>query len=82
MGKKVYISLKIVFIAGAHQLVLVRRNSCELCLRKDESPIFLLLDILHGPSLPLPPLHQVDAGLELVHRVQDHLQFHIQQGKP
>ena len=62
-------------------MVLVRCNSSELCLRKDESPIFLLLDILHGPSLPLPSLHQVDAGLELVHRVQDHLQIHVQQGK-
>ena len=57
----------------AHQLVLVSCYSSELCLRKDESPIFLLLDILHGPSLPLPSLHQVDAGLELVHRVQDQL---------
>ena len=76
MGKKVFL-LKIVFVAGTHQLVLVRCNSSELCLRKDECPIFLLLDILHGPSLPLPSLHQVDSRLELVHRVQDHLQIQI-----
>ena len=61
----------------AHQLVLVSCYSSELCLRKDKGPIFLLLDVLDRARLPLPPLHQVDPRLELVHRVQDHLRIHV-----
>ncbi len=58
-----------------YQLVLIGGDGGELCLREYEAPVELLLYVGDGLArLPLTPPHQVDPRLELVHRVQDHLQ--------
>ncbi len=58
-----------------YQLVLIGGDGGELCLGEDEAPVELLLYVGDGlAGLSLPPPHQVDPRLELVHRVQDHLQ--------
>jgi hypothetical protein len=58
-----------------YQLVLIGRDGGELGLLKDEASVELLLYVGDGlAGLPLSPPHQVDPRLELVHRVQDHLQ--------
>ena len=60
---------------SSYQLVLVSCNRCELSLLEDEAPVELLLNVPDRLTrIPLSPPHQVDPGLELVHRVQDHLQ--------
>ena len=57
----------------SYQLVLICSNSCEDCFRKDEGSVFLLLYISDGPVPSLASLYKVNPGLELVHRVEDHL---------
>ena len=57
-------------------MVLVGGDGGELSLLEEEGPVELLLYVGDGlTGLALPPPHQVDAGLELVHRVQDHLRM-------
>ncbi len=62
------------YIGCTYQLVLISCNSSELSLLEDKAPVKLLLDVGDGLTrLTLPPPHQVDTRLELVHRVQDQL---------
>lgn len=56
-----------------YQLVLISSNRSKLSFRKDESSVFFLLDISYGSHLAFLPFYQIDPGLKLVHRIQDHL---------
>ena len=58
----------------SHQLVLICRHGREDCFRKDEGSVFLLLHVGDGSAASLAPLDEVDSRLELVHRVEDHLE--------
>mgnify|MGYP006863518598 FL=1 len=69
LGKRVGLNLEL-----GDALVLVGCDGGELRLGEDEAAELLLLDIRDGAGLALPPLHQVHPRLELVHRVQDHLE--------
>ena len=54
-------------------MVLVGGDGGELGLREDKAAELLLVEVVDGGGVPLPPLDQVHARLELVHRVQDNL---------
>ena len=56
-------------------LVLVGGHRGELGLGEHEGPVLLLLDVGDGAAVTVPSEHEVDPGLELVHRVEKELQL-------
>ena len=75
MMKKYFLIWWIIQLAVTYQLVLICCDCCKLSFWKDKSSVFFLLNIRDWSVLPGSSHDQVDARLELVHRVQDDLEY-------